>query len=460
MDPEDLKKILEQALWNGGDFADVFVEHRIRRQITVDQRKMEELHWGIEQGIGVRVVRGESTGYAYADEMDVRSGLQAAQAARAVVTQPHPQRISVTPEYRSYDRGLLTPKIPLETLPEDRRVEVVRRAEEAAYAYDDHVLNVRVSYSEDLRRFQILTSEGVLTGDEQPVIYFTVQVLAQRGDRRHLGRKRVSIKGGFELFDQFSPEDVAREAAREAVTMLDAQDAPAGEFPVVLEKGWGGVLFHEAIGHGLEGDTVAEGSSFYTGKLGQKVGSELVTLLDDATLPHARGSYNVDDEGTPSQKTVLIERGVLVAYMTDIRSAKKLGLPRTGNGRRESYRYPPLVRMSNTYILAGETPPEEIIRATKYGIYCKSFSGGQVDPTSGTFTFTVREAYLIENGELTVPVRGATLIGNGPEVLKTIDMVGSDWDYGPGTCGKGQWVPVTTGQPTLRIGKITVGGRA
>ncbi len=460
MDPEDLQKILEQALWQGGEFADVFVEHRIRRQISLDQRQIEELHLGVEQGLGVRVVRGESTGYAYADQLGLNAGLQAAQAARTVVIQPRPSRVSVTPESRSFDRGLTRAQIPLETLPEDRRIEVVRRAEEAGYAYSEDVVNVMVSYTEDLRRFQILTSEGILTGDEQPVIYFTVQVLAQRGDRRHLGRKRVSIKGGFELFDQISPEEVAREAAREAVAMLDAVDAPAGEMPVVLEKGFGGVLFHEAIGHGLEGDTVAEGSSFYTGKLGEKVGSELVTLLDDATLPHARGSYNVDDEGTPSQKTVLIDRGVLVAYMTDIRSAKKLGLSRTGNGRRESYRYPPLVRMSNTYILSGDTPPEEIIRSTKYGLYCKSFSGGQVDPTSGTFTFTVREAYLIENGELTRPVRGATLIGNGPEVLRTIDLVGNDWDIGPGTCGKGQWVPVTSGQPTLRIGKITVGGRA
>jgi len=218
------------------------------------------------------------------------------------------------------------------------------------------------------------------------------------------------------------------------------------------------VLFHEAVGHGLEGDSVADGTSFYTGKIGKKVGSSLVTLLDDATLPNARGSYNFDDEGTPSRKNILIEEGVLVGYMTDILSAKKLKMQRTGNGRRESYRFPPLVRMSNTYILPGETDPEEIIASTKKGLYAVSFVGGQVDTTSGKFTFSVREAYMIENGEITYPVRGATLIGTGPEALRSIDMVGNDFGLGPGTCGKGQWVPVTSGQPTLRIKKLIVGG--
>ena len=240
--------------------------------------------------------------------------------------------------------------------------------------------------------------------------------------------------------------------------MLDAIEAPAGQMPVVCSNGWGGVLFHEAVGHGLEADGIQRGTSFYTGKVGQPVGSDLVTLADDATVPNLRGSFNVDDEGIPSQRKILIEKGILRGYMYDKLTARQLGAFSTGNGRRQSFKHYPLVRMTNTFLLPGQSKPEEIFAATKKGLYAKEFVGGVVDTTSGSFTFTVREAYLIENGEITRPVKGVTLIGSGPEVLQTIDMVADDLDYAPGTCGKGQWVPVTSGEPTLRIGKITVGG--
>jgi TldD protein len=262
----------------------------------------------------------------------------------------------------------------------------------------------------------------------------------------------------MEFFDQTPPEEPAAMAAREAIAMLDAEEAPSGEMPVVVEAGWGGVLFHEAVGHGLEGDAIHGKYSFYAGKLGQRVASEQIDLVDDGSIPGLRGSSNMDDEGTATRENVLIERGILKGYMHSILSAKQLGAQPTGNGRRESYKDYPLVRMTNTYIRGGEHEPGEIFRNTKKGLYAKAFWGGVVDTASGNFTFSVREAYLIEKGKVAGPVSGATLIGNGPEALRSIDMLGNNLGYGPGTCGKGQWVPVTSGQPTLRLSKITVGG--
>lgn len=455
---EDLERLLAIALEHGGDFADVYAERRIRRTISLEEDKISAVHYGIDQGVGVRVTTGLTTGYAYSDDFAFEKLADAARTASFIARNKPRSRVAglarrEVPRYIWAD-------IDLETVTERERVAVMQRANETAKAYSPKVQRVSVSYDEETKQIMVANSRGVWAEDTQPLIYFTVHVLARDGEARHRGRHRVSGHMGFELFEQRPPEEVAKEGAREAVAMLEAVPAPAGEMPVVVIQGWGGVLFHEAVGHGLEADAIVKGSSYYKGRLGQRVASDLVTMADDGSIPRLRGTVNIDDEGTPTQRNILIDRGILRRYMTDIVSADALGVKPTGNGRRESYHYYPLVRMTNTFLLNGEREPEEIVEATKDGLYARAFSGGVVDTTSGSFTFTVREAYLIENGKITRPVRGATLIGNGPEALKSIDMVANNLAFGPGTCGKGQWVPVTSGQPTLRMGKITVGGTA
>ncbi len=456
MSKEDLDQLLHVALFQGGDFADIYVERRLRRHIVMEEDRIASIHMGVDHGIGVRVVAGEATGYAYSEDLDAEKLQQAARTASYVARYGgNIKPVPITPGKIS---DVIPAQIPLEEVSEDERLRAIRRANEAARSYHEKIQQVSITYQEEVKEIAIANSEGVWVEDKQPLIYFIVHALASDGQRRHRGRRRVSGHMGFEFFDRYSPEDVGRGAAQEAVIMLQATEAPAGQMPVIVSNGWGGVLFHEAVGHGLEADGVRRGTSFYTGKVGQRVGSDLVNLVDDATLPGLRGSFNVDDEGTPSQRKVLIEKGILRGYMYDKLTAMQLRSASTGNGRRESFRHYPLVRMTNTFVLPGESKPEEIFGATKAGLFAKEFVGGVVDTTSGSFTFTVREAYLVENGQISRPVKGATLIGSGPEVLQTIDMVGDDLAFAPGTCGKGQWVPVTSGQPTLRIGKITVGG--
>ena len=453
---EDLSQLLHVALEDGGDFADVYLERRLRRDIVMEENRISSIQMGMDQGVGIRVVSGDSTGYAYSEDLSPDKLREAAKTASFVAhsggaTKPQP----IT---RGQVSDLIPSQIPLQGVGEDERLEVIRRANEAARSYDGRITQVEIHYQEEIKEIAIANSLGVWVQDRQPLIYFILNALAADGSQRHRGRRRISGHMGFELFANDVPEQVGRDAAREAVDMLAAVDAPAGQMPVVVSNGWGGVLFHEAVGHGLEADGIQRGTSFYAGKKGQRVGSDLVTLVDDATVPNLRGSFNVDDEGTPAQRKILIEKGVLRGYMYDHLTARQLEASSTGNGRRQSFRHYPLVRMTNTYVLNGRSRPEEVFTETKNGLFAKGFVGGVVDTTSGSFTFTVREAYLIENGEVTKPVKGATLIGSGPEVLETIDMVADDLDFAPGTCGKGQWVPVTSGQPTLRIGRITVGG--
>jgi len=453
---EDLDKLLGIALAKGGDFADIYVERRLRRHIVMEENRIASIHLGIDRGVGVRVIAGDATGYAYSEDLSIKKLQEAAGTASAVArsgSKTTPVSVS-----RGTVSDLIPARIPLESVAEDERLQVILRANDAARSYDGRIRQVTVTYLEEVKEIAMANSEGVWVEDRQPLIYFIVHALATGGGARHRGRRRISAHSGFELFDGDRPEEVGKGAAREAVTMLAAIEAPAGQMPVITSSGWGGVLFHEAVGHGLEADGIQRGTSFYAGKIGQKVGSELVTLVDDATVPGLRGSFNVDDEGTPSQRKVLIEKGILRGYMYDKLTARQLGASSTGSGRRQSFKHYPLVRMTNTFVLAGQAKPEEIFAATKKGLYAAEFVGGVVDTTSGSFTFTVREAYLIENGQMTSPVKGVTLIGSGPDVLRTIDMVADDLDYAPGTCGKGQWVPVTCGEPTLRIGKITVGG--
>jgi len=453
---EDLDQLLHVALQDGGDFADIYLERRLRRDIILEEGRISSIQMGMDQGVGVRVISGDSTGYAYSEDLVPEKLHQASKTASFVARSGKATRpVGVT---RGKVSDLIPSRIPLDQVGEDRRLEVIGRADKAARSYDGRISQVEIHYQEEIKDIAVANSQGVWVQDHQPLMYFIVNVLAVDGSRRHRGRRRISGHMGFELFEGEVPEQVGRDAAKEAVVMLDAVDAPAGQMPVVVSNGWGGVLFHEAVGHGLEADGIQRGTSFYTGKTGQRVGSELVTLVDDATVPNLRGSFNVDDEGTQSQKKVLIEKGMLRGYMYDILTGRQLNKFSTGNGRRQSFRHYPLVRMTNTYVLNGSSTPEEVFAQTKNGLYARGFTGGGVDTTSGSFTFTVREAYLIENGEVTRPVKGATLIGSGPEVLQTIDMVANDLDFAPGTCGKGQWVPVTSGQPTLRIGKITVGG--
>ena len=453
---EDLDKLLRQALEDGGDFADVYLERRLRRNILMEENRITSIQLGMDRGVGVRVIAGDATGYAYSEDLAPEKLRETARTAAFVARSGG--KTTPVPVSRGTVSDLIPARIPLETVGENQRLEVMERANDAARSLDGRISQVSITYLEEIKDIAIANSQGVWVEDTQPLIYFIVNALATEGSRRHRGRRRISAHSGFELFDENAAEKASRGAAQEAVNMLLAQEAPAGQMPVVVSNGWGGVLFHEAVGHGLEADGIQRGTSFYTGKVGQGVGSELVTLVDDATVPNLRGSFNVDDEGTPSQKKMLIEKGVLKGYMYDSLTAKQLGAKSTGNGRRQSFKHYPLVRMTNTYLLNGQSKPEEVFAATRKGLYAKGFVGGVVDTTSGSFTFTVREAYLIENGEITKPVKGATLIGSGPEVLQTIDMVADDLDFAPGTCGKGQWVPVTSGEPTLRIGKITVGG--
>lgn len=451
---EQMETLLKAALARGGDFADVFVERKLRRYIEMDGGKVNTVHFGIDQGVGIRVIENNVTGYAFSDDLSMGKLLDAARVASEVAhSSSRSASVSkVTPPRR------ISARIPLESATESNRLELMARADAAARDHDSRIVSSTVTHYDETRKIAIANSNGLWVEDEKPIIYFTVWAQSSEGSRGHRGRNRVSATKGMEFFDEVPPEKPAQAAAQEAIAMLEAEEAPSGEMPVVVEGGWGGVMFHEAVGHGLEGDAVYARTSFYHNKVGERVASEQVTLVDDGSIHGLRGSANIDDEGTPSKENVLIEKGILKGYMHDLLSARQLGAKPTGNGRRESYKHYPLVRMTNTFIRNGNLDPEEIFRKTEKGLYAKAFWGGVVDIASGNFTFTVREAYLIESGKVTRPVMGATLIGNGPEALRSIDLLGNNLDYGPGTCGKDQWVPVTSGQPTLRLSKITVGG--
>jgi len=456
-DEETLKRVLSAAMSKGARFSDIFLERTVKRYFEIGQHKVQNIHFSIDQGAGVRVMYGEQTGYAYCEDLSADLLQETARSAAALGKSSTKSLIQPL-QLLTPDTSITTQKVALGPLAEDKRISVMREAEQAALSFNPAIVDAIIEYDEAIREIMIVNSDGVMVHDVQPVIYFRLNVLAKKGDQRHMGRVRMSAKSGFELFEENSVADLARTAAREAITMLEASDSPSGEMPVVVTGGWGGVMFHEAVGHGLEGDAIAKGASFFVDKIGRKIASEIVTFIDDATLPHLRGSYNIDDEGVPAQRKVLIEKGVLKGYMHDKLSARRLDTHSTGNGRRESFRYPPMVRMSNTFILEGETSAADMIKATPKGLFAKSFDGGVVDTTTGNFTFTVREAYMIENGMLGAPVHRATLIGKGSDALQSIDLVGNDLGFGPGTCGKGQWVPVTSGQPTIRLSKIVVGG--
>ncbi len=460
---QNLETYLGEALSQGGDYADLYFEYLQTSSISIDESIVKSAAQGVSMGVGLRVIAGERTGYAYSDDLSPEKIRKAARVAAYIAAGPSKV------EKFGLNEGNRHNLYPVVTAPTEtafaERVDLVKRADRAARAYDPRIFQVQATYADNLRHVMVATSEGVLTLDRQPLARLSVSALArlnggspQRGHAGGGGRVELD----FFLNDK-TPEHFATEAAREAVVMLDAVDAPAGEMTVVLGPGWPGILLHEAVGHGLEADFNRKGVSAFSGRIGQKVASELCTVVDDGTLNGRRGSLNVDDEGHATQRNVLIENGVLRGYLQDKLSSTLLGSESTGSGRRESYAHIPMPRMTNTFMLAGESDPEEIIRSVPKGLYCVNFGGGQVDITSGNFVFSASESYFIEDGKLTRPVRNATLIGNGPEALKYVSMVGNDLrlDEGIGVCGKeGQSVPVGVGIPTIKIDKMTVGGTA
>ncbi len=455
-DRELLDRVIARALSRGGDFADLYIENRISRQIVMEESRFKSGLYGVSQGAGVRVISGNKTGYAYTEEITEEKLLHAAGVASYVAGKGSPATpLKVAPAERP---SYVSVAVPLSEVADARRTEVIGRASQAALDYDPRIRMAMVDYYEEVRSRVIANSEGLCLSDELPLLFFIVQAMAEEGQARHLSRERLSMHAGFEMFDRVTPETVAIRAAREAVDMLGAGEAPAGMMDVVMQNGWGGVLVHEAVGHPLEADNIAKKIGAFTGKLGRKVAGDKFTMVDDGTLPGYRGTINFDDEGTPAKRNVLIENGYLRGYMTDILSARQLSLERTGNGRRESFRFVPIPRMTNTFIERGTDDPADILASTQKGIFVQSLSGGSVNPITGVFNFTCREAYLIENGKKTRPVRGATLIGSCLEVINRIDAVGNDLDFGPGICGKGQMAEVTAGQPTVRIRGMNVGG--
>jgi TldD protein len=459
----DLESYLSEALSAGGEYADLYFEYLATTSIGIDEGIVKTATGGVSLGVGVRVIAGERTGYAYSDDLSPEKIRKAARVAAHIAKGP------ATIVKTGFEEARQHNLYPMLSAPHEtqlaERVELVKRADRAARAYDPRVFQVQATYADSLRNVLVATSEGRLSFDRQPMARMSVSALARQGD----GAPQHGHSGGggrvtLDFFEkEKTPEHFAREAARQAIVQLDAVDAPAGETTVVLGPGWPGILLHEAVGHGLEADFNRKGVSAFSGRIGQQVASPLCTVIDDGTIGSRRGSLNVDDEGMPTQKNVLIENGVLRGYLQDKLSSRLTNNTSTGSGRRESYQHIPMPRMTNTYMLAGESDPEEIIKSVQKGLYCATFGGGQVDITSGNFVFSATESYLIENGKLTRPVRGASLIGNGPEALKYVSMVGRDLllDEGVGVCGKeGQSVPVGVGIPTVKIDRMTVGGTA
>jgi TldD protein len=458
--PRTLEKILARAMARGADFAEVYLERAVQTAVVLEERRVKSAQIGLSQGIGVRVISEGKVGYAYSDDLDDAALFRAADTAALVAKAGGAERTfnvmrGAVPSYYRVD-------VPLADIDVARKVDLIRRADKTAFAYDKRVKQVMAMYVDVSKAVWIANTEGRYVTDNQDMCRLAVQVVAEgKGGERRSGFFGGGGRVSFGHFDTFTPEHVATEAARQATATLGAVEARAGQQTVVLAPGWSGILLHEAVGHGLEADFIRKKTSLFAGKLGQQVGSSKVTVIDDGTVANARGSINIDDEGNPGQRKVLIENGILRGYMYDAHNAKLMGQQSSGSGRRQSFKHLPIPRMTNTYLAPGDDLPEDILRSVSRGLYCANFGGGQVDITNGNFVFEISEAYEIENGKLGRPVKGATLIGVGPEALGNVTMVGCDPmpDPGLGTCGKdGQSVPVGVGLPTLRIDNLTVGG--
>lgn len=460
LDLADLDRTFANLLASGADFGDLYFQHSRRESWSMEDGIVKDGAHAIEQGVGVRAISGEKTGFAYSGEIDASALLAAAGSARAIARDGGAVGAqALTP---CSARSLYRADDPIDALGNEAKVEALRRVDGLLRSLDPRVQQVMVSLSAALDTVLVARSDGVLAADVRPLVRMNIQVIVEQNGRRESGYAGFGGRYSYtELLGGGQPEKFAREALRQALVNLDAIDAPAGVMPVVLGNGWTGVLLHEAVGHGLEGDFNRKGTSTYAGRMGQRVASPGVTIVDDATLAGRRGSLNIDDEGTATQSTTLIEDGVLTGYMQDTLNARLMGMAPTGNGRRESYAHLVMPRMTNTYMLAGQDDPADMIRSVKRGLYAVNFGGGQVDITSGKYVFSATEAYLIEDGKVTAPVKGATLIGNGPETMQKVVMIGHDLalDAGVGICGKdGQSVPVGVGQPSLKISELTVGG--
>ena len=463
MTERDLESYLSEALSSGGEYADLYFEYLATSAISIDESLVKSATQGVTLGVGVRVLTGERTGYAYSADLSPEKIRSAAKVAAHIAKGPSEVEKTSLEEVPGRDL------YPVLTVPTEmgllERVDLVKRADQAARACDPRVFQVQATFLDNLRHVLVATSDGVLSYDRQPLARIGVAAFVKNAS----GTPQRGFSGGggrvgFEFFlTEKTPEYFAKEAVRQALVQLEAVPAPAGEMTVVLGPGWPGILLHEAVGHGLEADFNRKGVSAFSNRLGQQVASPLCTVVDDGTIRNRRGSLNVDDEGHPTQQNVLIENGVLRGYLQDRLSSRIMRSVSTGSGRRESYQHVPMPRMTNTFMLAGDSDPEEIVSSVSSGLYCANFGGGQVDITSGNFVFSASESYLIENGKITRPVRGATLVGNGPEALKYVSMVGNDLklDEGIGICGKeGQSVPVGVGIPTVKLDKMTVGGTA
>ncbi len=455
-----LDRLMGQLLGGQIDAADAYFQASRLESWVLEDGIIKEGNFNIEQGVGVRAISGEKTGFAYTDEIRLDTLLNAGQTARAIVSGGGNSSIKVNTAPAGH--SLYRPINPLDSISDQAKIEILHRLDAEARSQDPRVKRVIASLVAVHDVVLVVSSDGSLSGDVRPLVRCNVHVIAEQDGRLEQGTGGGGARDGFQfLLDRDKALGFAREAARQALLNLEAEDAPAGSMTVVLGPGWPGVLLHEAVGHGLEGDFNRKGTSAFSGRIGEQVAAKGCTVVDDGTMPGRRGSLNIDDEGTPSQYNVLIEDGILKGYMQDRLNARLMGVAPTGNGRRESYAHLPLPRMTNTYMLPGQHQPEEIIASVDKGLYAVNFGGGQVDITSGKFVFSASEAYLIEGGKATRPVKGATLIGNGPEIMTKISMIGNDLelDAGVGTCGKeGQSLPVGVGQPTLKIDNMTVGG--
>ncbi len=457
MDLQLMQELLKKALSNGGEYADIFFEQRKNTSIQLEDEKIEKIIEGSFSGIGIRLIQDKKTAYAYSNDFSKKALMELASTVSKAASGE--QKVSViNMKKRNPEIKFIIKRIP-DTVSITTKVDLVKTGNDVARKFDRKIKQATIIYRDTIQKINIFTSEGFYTEDERIYTIGVVQVIASDNGIIQTGYEPVGGLIGFELFDENPMEKIALKAAKRAVMMLAAKRAKGGRMPVVISSEAGGTMIHEAIGHGLEADLAQQGLSVYSGKIGTPIASKLITVIDDGTIPNKRGSFSFDDEGTPSKSNILVQDGILLGYMYDKYTAMIDGVSSTGNGRRESYEYKPMPRMTNTFIAPGRSTPEEIIRPVKNGLFVKKMGGGQVNTVTGDFVFEVQEGYTIENGAIGDPVRGATLIGNGPEVLKAIDAIGSDLGFSIGTCGKdSQGVPVSDGMPTLRIPELVIGG--
>ncbi len=463
LDESDLAKTLAEIKAHKVDEADLYFQYTRAEGWSLEEGIVKTGSFSIDQGVGVRAVSGEKTAFAYSDDISKASLMDAARTVRTIGAAAKGGRVKVPSRKVASSRSLYSDLDPISSLNSTEKVELLGRVEQMARAKDPRIIQVMAGLASEYDVVMVVRADGTLAADVRPLVRLSVTVIAEQNGRREVGSAGGGGRFGLDHFDDALAQGYVDEAVQLALTNLDARPAPAGEMSVVLGPGWPGILLHEAIGHGLEGDFNRKGSSAFSGRIGQRVAAKGVTVLDDGTIPDRRGSLNVDDEGNPSQRNVLIEDGILKGYIQDSMNARLMGVKPTGNGRRESYAHVPMPRMTNTYMLGGDKSPEEIVSSLKKGLYAVNFGGGQVDITSGKFVFSTSQAFWVENGKIQYPVKGATLVGNGPDALTRVSLIGNDMklDPGVGTCGKeGQSVPVGVGQPTLRIDGLTVGGTA